>query len=323
MNAPEIENVKLGRSGLSVSRLAIGGWQVSGWASSDTDTFAATLHHAIDRGINFIDTAEIYGKGLSEEIIGSVIEPIRDRIVLATKFSFQNSSPAKIRAALHSSLTRLRTDYIDLYQQHWPPPSPPLAETIDELERLKQEGKIKAIGVSNWMEPEWQEIGDPGRIESLQICYSLLWRNAEANVLPLCRAHEIGILAYSPLCQGLLAGRNDLLAETPPDSRRQNRWFRSDVRSQLTAFLELLRNIAHSYARPVSAVALRWILQHKEITAAIIGASNPRQVDENLLAFGWELSAADFNALSAASADFSKELTPHDSLWGFHPRERR
>src|SRR6266511_3987570 len=145
-----LERANLGRTGIEVSRLCIGCMQAWGWASSDDTRFVATVRHALDMGLNFLDTAPAYGNGHSEELVARAIDGRRHQVVIATKFNFDQSHPEDIRLSLEQSLRRLRTDYIDVFQQHWPSPDIPLADTIGELERLKQEGKIRAIGVSNW-----------------------------------------------------------------------------------------------------------------------------------------------------------------------------
>ncbi len=218
-----MERTTLGRTGIEVSRLCIGCMQAWGWASSDDRRFVATVRHALDMGLNFLDTAPAYGGGHSEEPVSQAIAGRRDQMVIATKFNFDQSRPKDVRHSLEQSLRRLHTDYIDVFQQHWPSPDVPLADTIGVLECLKEEGKIRVIGVSNWMEPEWEELGDPSRVDSLQPCYNLLWRSIEANVLPLCRRYNIAVLPYSPLCQGVLARRFKRLADIPnvPNDPRQ------------------------------------------------------------------------------------------------------
>lgn len=315
-----LESMELGRTGFKVTRLCFGGWQAQGWVSSDDKNFIATLRYALERGINFIDTAEAYGDGHSERLIGQAIKGRRESIILATKFWYTHSKAQQVRASLEGSLKRLGTDYIDLYQQHWPPPQIPLEETISELLKLKEEGKIRAIGVSNWMEPEWSEIKDPSHIECLQPCYSLLWRSIEKKVLPLCREHGIAVIPYSPLCQGLLTGRFKSAAEVPADFRKQNRLFSAAWLPKVLRIVDELLKIAAELEKPPAAVALRWLLDQPGITAAIAGASSRAQVDENMEALGWTLPKDTVLRLSEASADLSAGLKPHETMWNWHPR---
>jgi len=274
-----MEYIQIGNTDISVSRLCMGSWQVVGWASSNDDTFANTINYGIDHGLNFIDTAEGYGNGHSEKIIGNAIKGKRDKIILATKFNHTNSKPKAIRHSLERSLRNLCTDYIDIYQQHWPPKTPPLEQTIEELEKLRNEGKIRAIGVSNWMEPEWSEIDLPAQIDTLQPCYSLLWRSVEKNILPMCREHNIAVLPYSPLCQGLLTGRFKSVNDCPNDSRKSNILFSDKLFPEVVEVLGTLRSISEKHGKSLVQTALRWLLEQEGVTAPIVGASNPQQDD--------------------------------------------
>ena len=318
-----MEKIVLGRTGLKVSRICFGGWQAAGWSSTSEDEFVRTLQHAIEKGINFIDTAEEYGKGRSEELIGQAIKGKRDKVVLATKFFYKNSAPAAIKQSLESSLKRLGTDYVDIYQQHWPPKIPALEDSIACMEELKAQGKIRAIGVSNWMEPEWQEFSNPARIQTLQPCYSLLWRSIEPKVLPLCREHNIGVLAYSPLCQGILSGRFKTRDQFPRDVRKANRLFKPSTYPMVLEVIAALEDLAKKYDKSPAQVALRWILDTPGVSAAIVGATKKSQVDENLRALNWSLESVDWGTLSAVSEALSSDLKPHDTLWDWHPRERK
>ena len=314
-----MEKTSLGCTGIIVTRLCLGTWQAHGWSTSNDALFKRTLAHALDRGITFIDTAPAYGEGHSERLVGEVIATRRDAVILATKFHHTQSRPDQIEAALQASLRNLRTDYIDLYQQHWPPRTPPLAETIGALEGLRERGLIRAIGVSNWMEPEWAEIADPARVDSLQSCYSLVWRSVESTVLPLMRRHSIAVIAYSPLAQGILAG-GITPANVPPDFRAKNRLLRPEMFARIEPVLAELDAVARSYGKTSAQTALRWLLDVAGVTAVIVGASNPTQVDENLGALDWQLSPADHARLDAVSRSVSSDLLPHDTLWGWHPR---
>jgi len=317
-----MEYTNLGRLDIEVSRICFGCWQAHGWDKSDDQDFTRLVREALDGGINFFDTAEAYGNGHSEKLLGVALLGVRDKAVIASKFPFHKAKPNQIRAALESSLRNLKTDYLDLYQQHWPPKSPPLDDSIAELEKLRDEGKIRAVGVSNWMEPEWEEFGEPKRIESLQPCYSLLWRSIERTVLPICKKHNIAVIPYSPLCQGVLAGRFRSLDSIPNDPRRQNRLLKEDTFPQVQKVLEVLDQISLRESRPISAVALRWILDKEEIASVIVGVTSSQQLGENFKALGWKLDPHDKSALDEISWPLSKDLKPHDSLWNWHPREK-
>jgi len=317
-----IERTPLGRTGIEVSRLCIGCWNPSNsYPPSNAGQFVATVRRALDLGLNFLDTAAAYGDGHSERLVAEAIAGRRDQVVIATKFWYLQSRPADVRLSLEQSLRRLRTDYIDLFQQHWPPPDIPLAHTIGELERLKEKGLIRAIGVSNWMEPEWEELGDPSRVDSLQPCHNLLWRMIEANVLPLCRRYRIAVITYSPLCQGALTGRFKSPADVPNDARKQNRRLQPDVFSRGLEVVSALEEVAAKYGKTPGQTALRWLLDQGGITAAIVGASRPEQVDENLGALDWRLEPVDWQRLANISWPLSVELGPWDTLSGWHPKK--
>lgn len=318
-----METTVLGRTGIEVSRLCIGCWQAAGWSTSDDERFVRTVKHALDAGLNFLDTAEGYGRGHSEELVAKAIAGRRDQVVIATKFGPNHSAPGSLRETLETQLKRLKTDYIDVYQQHWPPKQPPLTETVAELEKLKDEGKIRAVGVSNWMEPEWEEIDDPSRVETLQPCHSLLWRSIEKNVLPLCRKHDIAVLPYSPLCQGILAGKFESLDDVPEkDPRDSNRRLTPEAWPTVRKVLGVLRKVAEKHDRTMAQTALRWLLDQDGITAPIVGASRPEQVDQNLGALDWTLDPEDWQRLDEVSWPLSEDLEPYDTLWHWHPKLR-
>ena len=315
-----METTTLGRTGIKVTRLCMGCWQAAGWATSDDDRFVATIRHGLDLGLNFLDTAVGYGRGHSEELVGKAVEGRRDQVVIATKFSHPSSRPEGVRKAFEEACQRLRTDYIDLFQQHWPPPDVPLADTIGALEELKAEGKIRAIGVSNWMEPEWDEIDDPSRLDCLQPNHSLLWRSIEPSVLPLCREHGIAVITYSSICQGILSGRFRNLDAIPADSRSHNQRLSPEDFPKVQEVLAALEEVAAKYDKTMAQTALRWLLDQPGITAPIIGASRPEQVDQNLGALGWTLDAQDWQRLADVSWPLSETIQPHDTMWGWHPR---
>ena len=318
-----METTTLGRTGIEVSRLCVGCWQAAGWASSDDDRFIKSVRLALDKGLNFLDTAEGYGGGHSEEVTGKAIEGRpREQLVIATKVSHSSCRPDDLREHCEASMKRLGVDYLDLYQQHWPPTDIPLAETIGVLEQLKEEGKIRAIGVSNWMEPEWEEIDDPSRVESLQPNHSLLWRSIEPKVLPLCRERNIAVIPYSSLCQGILAGRFRSLDNIPADPRKSNKRLQPEDFPKVLEVVNALEEVANKYGKTLAQTALRWLLDQDGITAPIVGASRPEQVDENLGALGWKLDSEDWQKLADVSWPLSQNLQPHDTLWGWHPRLR-
>jgi aryl-alcohol dehydrogenase-like predicted oxidoreductase len=315
-----MEYREITRPGLIVSALAIGSWQACGWVNSDQKSFTNLLAQALDSGINLIDTAEGYANGASESLIARAIKGKREKLLLSTKFSFNHSKPDQIRKSLEKSLRRLRTDYIDIYQQHWPPKSPPLEQTIEALVGLRQEGKIRALGVSNWMEPEWNEYTSHAHIDTVQNCYNLLWRPIERRVIKICQSNQISLMAYSPLCQGVLAGVYDDRSAIPKDSRSKNIFLSENLFEKTKSLLKKLRLVAEKYDKTPAQAALRWLLQAKGVTTVLLGLSRQEQLIENLGALGWEMSKADWEYLSELTRSISLNFDPHQSLWGWHPR---
>jgi aryl-alcohol dehydrogenase-like predicted oxidoreductase len=171
------------------------------------------------------------------------------------------------------------------------------------------------------MEPEWDEIDDPSVIDCLQPNYSLLWRSIEPNVLPLCRRNDIGIITYSTLCQGILAGKFESLEDVPDDSRGSNQRLTEEEFPQVMEVVDVLREVAEAHGKTMAQTAIRWVLEQEGVTCAIVGASRPEQVDDNLGALGWELDAEACERLSEVSWPLSADLQPHDTLWNWHPRE--
>ena len=298
-----METIQIGASGLTASRIALGTWAIGGWmwgGNSDLGESIYTIRSAIARGITLIDTAPVYGFGRSEEIVGLALSGgLRHRAVIATKVGLEwrgggkvwrNSSPARIRKEVEVSLRRLRTDYIDLYQVHWPDPLVPIHETAGELARLLKEGKIRAIGVSNYSADQMAAFREVAPIHSVQPPYNLFEREAESGVLPYAAQHDIAVLCYGALCRGLLTGTITSSTQFKGDDlRRYDPKFQKPRFSQyLVAVAALDRYARKRYGLPVLALAVRWVLDQGE-TIALWGARHPAQLDPVTDAMGWEL----------------------------------
>jgi aryl-alcohol dehydrogenase-like predicted oxidoreductase len=318
---------KLGSSGIDVSAVGFGGWAIGGWMWGGTDEAKAlaAIHAALDHGITLIDTAPAYGYGLSEKIVGRAIQGRRQQVVLATKCGiiwdreegtfffhsdqqgvtlrpsekkfYKNLRPASIRHEVEQSLQNLQTDYLDLLQTHWQDPSTPIAETMAELVKLKQEGKIRAIGVSNC---SLEEIAAYGPIDSDQEKYSLLDRNIEQNgLLAWCREHNVAVLAYSPLANGLLTGKlRPDRRFNPGDLRRANPRFRPDFIRQTNARLEQLAPIAQRHGATTAQLVIAWTFSQPGVTVALCGARDPQQALENAAAGDIALAAEEIRTMS-------------------------
>ncbi|NVN11987.1 aldo/keto reductase [Nguyenibacter vanlangensis] len=287
-----------------VSRIALGTWAIGGWmwGGPDDRQAIATIHAALDLGINLIDTAPVYGFGHSEEIVGQALAGRRDAVAIATKAGldwkdgkpFRNAAPARIRQEIEDSLRRLRTDRIDLYQVHWPDPAVPVDETARELERLHREGKVLALGVSNFSVAQMEQFRAVAPLAAVQPPYNLFERAIEADILPWSVAHGLAVLAYGPLCRGLLSGR--MSADTSFDAddlRSVDPKFRAPRFAQYLAAVAALQDFARQrFDRSVLALAVRWVLDQGP-TIALWGARKPEQIAGIDQAIGWHLSADD------------------------------
>lgn len=298
----------LGRSGLDVTALTMGCWQAgkSGWKNIEDDESIAAMRAAFDAGINFFDTAEGYGEGYSEKILAQALEGKRDQILLATKVGPSNFSAENIAKSCETSLRNLQTDVIDLYQLHWPTGSwgvdvVPFEETMSAMVKLKQAGKIRAIGVSNFNAAQIGEALQFGVIDSLQPPYSLLWRAYEKNgTLQKCIEENIGVICYSPLAQGLLTGK--FTEENRPgegDNRAGNALFKGETYENALAAVEQLKPMAQHYDVSTGELALAWLLAQPGVTSVITGARNAKQVQGNIGAASLQLAAEDVARIDA------------------------
>jgi aryl-alcohol dehydrogenase-like predicted oxidoreductase len=296
--------IRLGRSELEVSPIAFGTWQLGGdWGATDEEAAVAAIQRAADRGINFFDTAQAYGFGASEKVLAKALKGrARDQFVIATKGGLRpvegggterDSSPDWIRRGVDSSLTALGTDYIDLYQVHWPDAKVPFAETAGALADLKAAGKIRHVGVSNFDPAEMAEFSRELPVETLQPVYHLFRRDIEESVLPYTKGNDIGVLVYGPLGHGLLSGA--LTPETrfaPDDWRSRSGVFQGEpYRRNLRVVSALDRFAKFEMGTSVSRLAIAWTLANPAVHAAIVGTRNPRHIDDAIAAAELELDA--------------------------------
>jgi 1-deoxyxylulose-5-phosphate synthase len=294
---------QLGSSDLNVSELALGSWLTYS-GGVDRQQAEACIHKAFDVGINFIDTANVYGRGAAESLLGEVLQGVdRASYVLATKVYFPMSdtdrglSASQIHKQIDASLQRLRTDYVDLYQCHRYDINTPLEETMTALTEVVRQGKARYIGFSEWSPAQIQAALDLPNVErfvSSQPQYSMLWRKPEAEVFPLCAANGIGQIVWSPLAQGVLTGKYKPGEAPPQTSRAANdkmNGFMADLLSdRVLRAVQNLRPIAQRLNISMAQLALAWVLRDQRVTAAIIGASRPEQVVDNAAASDVELS---------------------------------
>jgi aryl-alcohol dehydrogenase-like predicted oxidoreductase len=300
-----METSAIAGTSLQVSRVAIGTWAIGGWMWGGTDTTEsiATIRAALDHGINVIDTAPAYGFGRSEEIVGEAIADghLRDKVVIATKVGlewqngkvFRNAGRGRIMREFEDSLRRLRTDYIDIYQVHWPDPLVPIEETAAAMQTLYRQGKIRAIGVSNFSVEQMQRFRGVAPVHVLQSPYNLFEREIEADLLPYCRQNNIATFGYGALCRGLLSGRmRSDTAFAGDDLRRTDPKFGEPRFMQYLSAVQRFERLAQErFGKHVIQLAVRWMLD-QGITTALWGARRSGQLDPIDAVTGWRLDVA-------------------------------
>jgi len=300
------ESVELGRSGIMISRIGLGTWQAGGrqWGDDVEDSsIVDAISRARELGINLIDTAEIYGNGHSEEVVGRAISELgRDEFVVATKVHGAHLRRDELLRAAELSMRRLGVKYIDLYQVHWPDPweQIPLRETMRAMEELYVQGKIGAIGVSNFAVRDLEEARShlsKVDISSNQVRYNMLQREVEEEVIPYCRRNGITVIAWSPLAQGALTGKYDAGKRPGDHIRSGNEIFRPGNMDRIAPLLRILGEIAGSRGKFISQVALNWLLTMDVVP--IPGAKNPAQVEANAGAMGWRLSGEELRRIGS------------------------
>jgi aryl-alcohol dehydrogenase-like predicted oxidoreductase len=300
----DMERSTIAGTPLAVSRVAIGTWAIGGWMWGGTDEAesVSTIRSALDHGINVIDTAPVYGFGRSEEIVGKAIAEgrLRGRVMIATKVGlewkdgkvFRNSSRGRIMREVEDSLRRLRTDYIDVYQVHWPDPLVPIEETAAAMQDLFRQGKIRAIGVSNFSVEQMQRFRSVAPLHVLQSPYNLFEREIETDVLPYCRNNNIATFGYGALCRGLLSGRmRPTTIFSGDDLRRHDPKFQQPRFAQYLSAVQRLDQLARErFGKRVIELAVRWMLD-QGVTTALWGARHPGQLQPVDEVTGWRLDA--------------------------------
>jgi aryl-alcohol dehydrogenase-like predicted oxidoreductase len=299
-----MEQIKFARSGLITSRIGLGTWAMGGWMWGGTDEAQsiATIRSAIDRGVTLIDTAPVYGFGRSEEIVGKALEgSLRHKVAIATKVGlawkgdtvYRDSRAARLRKEVEDSLRRLRTDVIDLYQVHWPDLETPIAETARTMEDLRREGKIRAIGISNFSPAQMRMFSTDAKLDAVQPPYNLFERDIEADVMPYAVDAGLTVLSYGALCRGLLSGRMSADTEFNGDDLRNvdPKFQGKRFRQYLDAVAELKKLAKERFGKSVLALAVRWVLDQGP-TIALWGARHPGQLDPISDVEGWHIDAA-------------------------------
>ncbi|MGB7265387.1 MAG: aldo/keto reductase, partial [Terracidiphilus sp.] len=298
-------------SGVTTSRVGLGTWAIGGWMWGGTDEARsiATIRAAVEQGITLIDTAPVYGFGRSEEIVGRALAGgLRDRVTIATKVGiawrdgkpYRDGRRQRVVREIEDSLRRLRTDVIDLYQVHWPDPEEEIEAAIGTLARLREQGKLRWIGVSNFSVDQMKRAMKIAPITSLQPPYSMLRRAVEAEILPFAKENGIGVINYSPMLSGMLTGKMtaERVAALPAnDWRRKNIEFSEPRLSRNLQLVEELREIGNGHGVSPGVVAVAWTLHHPAITAAIVGGRSGKQVEEMVAALTFRLSEDEYERI--------------------------
>ncbi len=313
---------RLGNTDMEITPIGFGAWAIGGggyqfgWGPQNDEQSISAIHRALDLGMNWVDTAAVYGLGHSEEIVARALKDREERPYVFTKCSRVWNDNGEISGRLkadsirrecEASLRRLQVDAIDLYQMHWPNPEQDIEEGWEAMAKLKQEGKVRYIGVSNFNVNQMQRIMKIAPISSLQPPYSLIKREVEQEVLPFCQEHDIGAIVYSPMMSGLLTGTmtRERIKKLPSDDwRKGNPDFQEPRLSRNLELVEKLGEIAYMHGRTSGEVAIAWTLAHPAVTAAIVGARNPSQVDGII-------GAAEFRLTDSELSEIEKFVQEH------------
>lgn len=322
-----MEYRQLGQTDMQVSVMALGCWPFAGgkvWGEQDDTVSVATVQAALDAGINFFDSAEGYENGHSERVLGRGLLGRRQEAIIATKVSPSHLTKVDVIKACEQSLVNLQTDYIDLYQIHWPNWQVPLVETVEALQQLKQQGKIRAIGVSNFAVQDLSAMVALSECTTDQLPYSLLWRVIEREIKPLCAEHQVGIICYSPLMQGLLTGRYATADEVPDGLSRTRLYAKhrpmaehSDPGCEDEVFTALqgIKRIADGLGQAMATVALAWVKQQPGVTSFLVGARKPEELQWNLPVLDLTLPADVVAELSRITEPVKTKLGNNPDMW--------
>jgi len=328
MATPSAPRRTLGRTDLAVSPIAMGCWAIVGdatWGAQDENDAIAAIHAALDCGVNFLDTAEGYGAGYSEQILAKALKGRRDQVVIGSKASPNHAgSFADLNAACEASLRNLDTDYIDVYHLHWPNRSVPIEQILADFAKLQEQGKIRAFAVSNFGKGDLPELLAHGRCEVNQLPYSLLWRIVEKEIAPICLANDISITCYSPIMQGLLTGKFGS-PDDVPEGRARSRHFSKDrpqarhdepgAETETFAALAEIAEIAADLGKPMTQVALAWLMHQPGVASVLVGARSAAQMTENAAAMHLALDEETLTRLGAATAPLKGMFGTNPDMW--------
>lgn len=310
----------LGNSGVAVSEQILGCWVMGGsyWGGAEDADSIAAIHAALDGGVTTLDTAYIYGNGRSERIVGEAVKGYdREKLSLITKLWRSEMARDKVAPACEQSLKAMNTDYADVYFIHYPSDTGiPIGETMEQMMKLKNQGKIRCIGVSNFSLEQIIEARKYGEIDVIQPCYSLVWRQMDKEEFNYCKENNIGIITYCSLAQGILTGKFNAATTFPSDDGRSHApLFQAPYYEGALAVTEKIKPFAEKYGKTPAQIAINWQLCKEGISAPIVGGRNARQVSENLKASGWRLTKEDFDTIDAFSREFAYTLPKFNNFF--------
>ncbi len=308
-----------GQTGIEVSAIGVGCWEIGGgYGSIEEQEFIAAVHTALDQGITCFDTAEAYGFGASERSLAKALGDRRKDAVVVTKFgvgykeapNYRDSSRDRVMVSIEKSLKNLNTDYVDVYMVHWPDINTPFEETMRALDDIVQQGKARAIGISNFRREQIETSMATRRVDVAQYCWNMFDRRMDQEILPYCREHNMGVMAYGSLAYGLLTGtfRADMSFDEGDWRARQGRMgginlfqtmFGPDHFPNNIKAVEELKGLAAGYHKSLPQFALRWTLSHPAVSTALVGCRKAAEVEDNVGALGWDIRQADFAEIDA------------------------
>jgi aryl-alcohol dehydrogenase-like predicted oxidoreductase len=328
-----MEYRQFGQTGMQVSAIGLGCWEIGGgYGQIEEEQFIQAVHQAFDLGINCFDTAEAYGFGASEQSLAKALGARRKEAIVVTKFgvgykdapNFRDSSRQRVMASIDKSLQNLNTDYVDVYMVHWPDINTPFEETMRALDDIVQQGKARFIGISNF---RLEQIETSVRIRSVEVaqyCWNMFDRRAQREILPYCREHNIGVMAYGSLAYGLLTGTFTEDMDFDADDWRARRGRMGSINLFQTLFgpdyfprnlraVEELKEMAAKYNKSLPQFALRWTTSNPVVSVALVGCRNVAEVEDNVGALGWSISEADLKEIDAIFARHGVETMPE--MW--------
>lgn len=322
-----MEKVTLGTSGIQISPLSLGTWAFAGgklWGESDDRAAIQTVHYALDNGINLIDTAERYGDGKSEEVVGRALKDRRSSAILATKVYTDALHYQDVIAHCDASLRRMQTDYIDIYQIHWPDPNIPLEETFGAFEDLKKAGKIRVSGICNAGVSCIQSLKPSYGVVMNQLPYSLIWRIAEKAIIPATQRMGVSVWAYSPLAQGLLTGKFHCVEDVPL-ARRETRFYSCKWKQgrhndpgfekEIFSFIRLLSDRAEKAGYTPAEVAMNFLKRRRAVKSVLVGARSPQQLAQNISSYEATIPSGWMEEMESISDSLKSIMGDNADMW--------